>query len=53
MVKKLEGIWIHFMIILSLWLIYSSNSGLTFYGGIFFWLYYMLRLYTYRESKSS
>jgi hypothetical protein len=52
MVKKLEGIWLHFMIILSLWLIYTSSGSLTFYCGIFFWLYYMIRLYVYRESKS-
>lgn len=53
MVRFLTTLWLHFMIILSLWLIYSATANVVFYAGIFFWLYYIVRLYVHNESKSS
>jgi hypothetical protein len=53
MVITLKGIWLNFMVILSLFLIYTSTNNLTFYGGIFFFVYYMLRLYNHNKIKSS
>jgi hypothetical protein len=40
-------LFLHTMIIVSMWVMYSSDSGIKFIIGMLFWLYYMRKLYIY------
>jgi hypothetical protein len=44
-------LFLHTMIIVSLWVMYSSYGGIRFIIGVLFWLYYMRKLYIYDTTR--